>query len=219
MKKTKIFWYLLTLLPIILLVLWYFFPLQFFSNQELIRDFVNQFWIFSPLVFICIQILQVIITPFSHYVVSIAWWFIFWTFWGFIYNWIWRVIWTIIAFYLWRFFGRKILKHVVSPATIKKYDYYFNKGKILLFLAYFLPLFPDDELSYLAWMSKMNWKIFFIIMALWHIGWSLALSYTWNGIKSFKEPLFIIISLMTLLWGILFLIKYKKIQNKAIKES
>jgi len=86
MKKVKFAWYILTVVPIVLLILGYIFPSQFFSNQESIRDFVNLFGIFAPLAFVILQILQVIVTPFSHYAVSIAGGFIFGTWLGFIYN-------------------------------------------------------------------------------------------------------------------------------------
>ena len=210
MKKVKIIWYLLTCIPIVLLILGYIFPSQFFGNQETIRDFVNQFGIFAPLAFIVLQILQVVITPFSHYAVSIAGGFIFGTWQGFIYNWIGRVIGTAIAFYLGRYLGRKIIKHVVKEETIKKYDYYFDKGKILLFLAYFLPVFPDDELSYLAGFSAISPRIFLPLMAVGHISGSLALAYVGNGIQSVKEPMFIILSLITLIGGIWFVLHYRK---------
>jgi uncharacterized membrane protein YdjX (TVP38/TMEM64 family) len=214
MKKIKLFWIFLTFIPIILLILGYIFPSQFFSNQEIIRDFVNSFGIFAPLVFVLLQILQVIIAPFSHYAVSIAGGFIFGTWLGFIYNLIGRVIGTAIAFYLGRILGRRIIKHVVKPTTIKKCDYYFDKGKILLFLAYFLPIFPDDELSYLAGISSLKPKIFLPLMAIGHISGSLSLAYFGNGVQSIKEPLFIILSLITLLGGIFFVWHYRKINNK-----
>lgn len=216
MKRIKIGWYLLTFIPIVLLILGYFSPSQFFSNQENIRTFVDQFGIFSPLTFVILQILQVIITPFSHYAVSIAGGFIFGVWQGFIYNWIGRVIGTAIAFYLGRYLGRKIIKHVVKEETVKKYDHYFEKGKILLFLAYFLPIFPDDELSYLAGFSSINPKIFLPLMAIGHISGSLSLAYLGNGIKSAKEPLFIILSLVTLIGGIWFIWYYQKIKKDPI---
>jgi len=220
MKKVKLIWYLLTFIPIVLLILGYIFPSQFFGNQETIRDFVNQFGIFAPLAFIVLQILQVVITPFSHYAVSIAGGFIFGTWQGFIYNWIGRVIGTAIAFYLGRYLGRKIIKHVVKEETIKKYDYYFDKGKLLLFLAYFLPLFPDDELSYLAGFSAMSPSIFLPLMAVGHISGSLSLAYIGNGIQSVKEPMFIILSLITLIGGIWFALHYRKsITNQHKNEN
>ncbi|MBT4604510.1 TVP38/TMEM64 family protein [archaeon] len=213
MKKIKFIWYLLTIIPIILLISGYIFPSSFFGNQETIRNYVLQFGSFAPLMFILIQITQVVITPFNHYAVSIAGGFIFGTWQGFIYNWIGRVIGTIIAFYLGRFLGRNILKHIVNPKIIKKYDHYFEKCKILLFLAYFLPFFPDDEISYFAGFSKINPKTFLTLITIGHVSGSLSLAYVGNGIKSVKEPLFIILSLITLIGGIWFIQHYKKIKN------
>jgi uncharacterized membrane protein YdjX (TVP38/TMEM64 family) len=219
MKKTKLVWYLLTIIPIVLLILGYVYPTTFFSSQDSIRDFVNSFGVLAPIVFILIQILQVIITPFSHYTVSLAGGFIFGLWPGFIYNWIGRVIGTAIAFWLGRVFGRRILKHVVSSKTVRKYDFYFNKGKLLLFLAYFLPVFPDDEISYLAGFSSLSKKVFIPLMAVGHVSGSLALAYAGNGIQSIKEPMFIFLSLITLVGGILFLVFYKKINSSVQSQS
>lgn len=211
MKKAKCIRYLLTFIPIVLLVVGYIFPSQFFWSQETIRDFIHQFGRLSALAFILLQTVQVIVTPFSHYAVSIAGGFIFGIWQWFIYNRIGRVIGTAIAFYLGRYLGRKILKHIVKKETIEKYDFYFDKGKPLLFLAYFLPLFPDDELAYLGWFSAMKPKIFLPLMAIGHISGSLSLAYIGDGIQSFKEPLFIILSLVTLLGGLWFVRHYRKI--------
>ncbi len=214
MKKTKLIWYILTFIPIILIILGYIFPSAFFSSQESIRNFVNSWGVFAPIAFILLQILQVVITPISHYTVSIAGGFIFGLWGGFIYNYIGRIIGTAIAFYLGRKFGRKIIQHVVKQETIQKYDYYFDKGRWLLFLAYFLPLFPDDELSYLAGFSSMSPKVFLPLMIIGHLSGSLSLAYIGNGIQSIREPMFIFLSLITLVGGIWFVLHYRKIKSK-----
>ena len=157
--------------------------------------------------------MQVVITPISHYTISIAGGFIFGLWWGFIYNFIGRVMGTAIAFYLGRIFCRKIIKRVIKTETIEKYDYFFEKGKLLIFLAYFLPLFPDDEISYLAGFSKISPKIFLTLVIIGQVSGSLSLAYIGNGIKSIQEPIFIILSLITLIGGILFILYYKKIQK------
>jgi uncharacterized membrane protein YdjX (TVP38/TMEM64 family) len=211
MKKIKILWYSLTFIPILLIVLGYIFPSSFFQNQETIRNFVQQFGILAPIVFILLQITQVIITPFSHYAVSLAGGFIFGTWYGFLYNWIGRIIGTAIAFFLGRYFGRKIIKKLVKPETIKKYDNLFDRGKFVLFLMYFLPLFPDDELSYLAGFSSIKAKIFLPLMIFGHIGGSLGLAVLGSGL-SYKHPIFIIGSIVTLICGVLFVIYYRKIK-------
>src|SRR3989338_8590887 len=86
MKKIKLLFYILTFVPIFLLILGYIFPSAFFGNQETIRAFVNGFGVFAPIAFVTLQILQVVIPPFSHYAVSIAGGFIFGTWWGFLFT-------------------------------------------------------------------------------------------------------------------------------------
>lgn len=219
MKKAKIAWYLVTVIPIVLLVIGYAMPSQFFGSQEAIRSFVEGFGIFAPLAFILLQVAQVVLAPISHYSVSIAGGFIFGTWAGFIYNFIGRVLGTAAAFYLGRYFARKILAHVVQPATLAKYDTFFEKGKFLLFLAYFLPLFPDDELSYLAGASSLRAKVFLPLMAMGHVSGSLSLAYLGSGISSAKDPLFIVLSLATLAGGLMFAWHYRKVNARTSKQE
>jgi len=211
MKKGKLIWYIITVIPILLLILGYIYPSTFFSNQEALRSYIESFGALSPIVFIIIQILQVVLTPLSHYVIGILGGFMFGLWAGFLYNFIGRGVGHLIAFYIGRKFGRKVIKHVVKPKTIEKYDRLFDKGKLILFLMYFLPLFPDDELSYLAGFSSMKAKVFIPIMLIGHISGSLSLAYLGNGISSIKEPMFIFLSLITLIGGILFVIFYRKL--------
>ena len=79
---------------------------------------------------------------------------------------------------------------------------------------YFLPLFPDDEISYLAGFSKLGFKKFLIVILFGHIGGSLGLAFLGSGL-SYKHPLFIVFSIVTIACGVLFLKKYKenKIKN------
>jgi uncharacterized membrane protein YdjX (TVP38/TMEM64 family) len=86
MKKIKLIWYLLTAIPIALLIFGYVFPSHFFSSQESIRNFVNSWGAFAPIAFIFLQILQVTLTPLSHYTISVAGGFIFGTWQGFYIN-------------------------------------------------------------------------------------------------------------------------------------
>lgn len=210
MKKSKWLWYLLTFLPLLLIVLGYLYPASFFNSQENLREYISSFRFFAPIVFVLIQVLQVVITPINHYAVGILGGFLFGTVNGFLYNYIGRVVGSLIAFYLGRKFGRKILNHVVKEETLGKYDKLFEKGKMLLFLMYFLPFFPDDELSYLAGFSKLKTKEYILIMMLGHITGSLSLAYVGAGVST-KDPLFIVLSGISLIGGILIVLLYKRL--------
>jgi uncharacterized membrane protein YdjX (TVP38/TMEM64 family) len=212
-KMLKIIWWLLILVPIALIILGYIYPSVFFGNQERIREYVLSYGALAPVAFILLQILQVVLTPISHYTVGLAGGFIFGLWYGFIYNLIGKVIGTLIAFYLGRKFGRKIIQRLVKPQNLKKYDKIFEKGKGILFLMYFLPLFPDDELSYLAGFSSMKLKTFIPLMVLGHVGGALGLAILGSGL-SYNNPLSIITGVLTLLGAILFFVISKKHNSK-----
>jgi len=203
---------LLAIIPVLLLILGYIFPSSFFSSQEQLRNFIEPYGSLAPVVFILIQIVQIILAPISHYAIGIAGGFLFGTWQGFLYNWIGKIIGTFIAFYLGRKFGRRIIKHLVREEILKKYDKVFEKGKIILFLMYFLPLFPDDELSYLAGFSSIKAKIFILIVILGHIGGSLSLAHIGSGVST-KNPISYLVLGITLVSGILFIVFYRKLQK------
>lgn len=56
-------------------------------------------------------------------------------------------------------------------------------------------------------------------MAIGHVSGSLSLAYLGSGVKSVKEPMFIILSLITLVGGILFVWYYQKIKNNNSSEA
>ena len=62
-----IFWLIITIIPIAGIVASIAFPVSFYSTQGDFQSFARAFGIWTPLAFIILQALQVIITPISHY--------------------------------------------------------------------------------------------------------------------------------------------------------
>lgn len=210
-RRTKILLVILGLLPFIALIVWgYLYPSSFFSSQESIRDYVVNFGIVAPLILIGIQILQVILTPINHYAVGLAGGFIFGPWYGFLYNYIGRIIGHTIAFYISKTIGRRIVMKVVKPETLEKYDHFWNKrGAFILFLIYWLPLFPDDEISYIVGTSKMKPSKFMLANLLGQTGGSLGLAYIGaKGVKLDSFVFLLILAVFILFW--VLWMKYKK---------
>jgi uncharacterized membrane protein YdjX (TVP38/TMEM64 family) len=215
-KKQKILFSIITLLPIIAFLLWgYLFPSSFFSNKEAIKNYIISFGIWGPIVFVLLQIAQVVLTPISHYAVGLAGGFIFGTWYGFFLNYIGRVIGHLISFVLSRTVGRPIVEKLVKPANLAKYDKFWEKGgSFLLFLIYYLPLFPDDEISYIAGTSKIKLAPFLIANLLGQTGGALALAYLGNGIE-LKTITFVIVFFITcIMAGIFSWIWWKRYKSK-----
>lgn len=196
-QTTFVFWLIVTILPIMGIVLGLMYPEGFARSQEIWRSRVLVFGILAPLAFVFIQALQVIVTPVSHYSVGLVGGFLYGPWLGGLLNYIGRMVGHIAAFLIARFFGRKLADRFVSEKTMEKYDRYVSNKSLVLFFMYYLPLFPDDELSYLAGLSKMKFRLFLLANIFGHVGGSLGLSYIGSGINT-KDALFWMLTLSVL---------------------
>jgi len=203
-----IFWAIITAIPIVGLIWSVISPKDFEAWQSTARTWMEYFGVLGPIVFILIQALQVVITPISHYTVGAIGGYLYGPYFGGILNYMGRIIGHLLAFTIARRFGRNyIIKHLPEK-TVRRYDKIFagevegrkggrNLQPLVLFLIYFLPLFPDDEISYLVGASSMSKKPFILANLFGHLGGAFSLAYLGSGINT-KDTLFWILTLSTL---------------------
>lgn len=124
---------------------------------------LRQLGIFGPIVFIMVQIIQVVIPIIPGGIVSVSGNFVFGVIWGFIYNYIGLFIGSMIAFQLARRYGEFFVKCFVSDETYDKYigwTYDGNRFAWILGILFFLPAAPDDILCMIAGLTKMKFRTF-----------------------------------------------------------
>jgi len=194
---TFIFWILITVIPILGIVINLVHPITFIETQEQFRSFAERFSKWAPIYFIGLQVLQVVVTPLSHYSVGYMGGFLFGPLWGSIYNYIGRVIGHVCAFWISRFVGMPFIRRFVANDTYNKYNRFVSNKPAMLFLIYFLPFFPDDEISYLVGISQMRFRLFLLANIFGHVGGSASLAYMGAGIDT-RDPIFWILFLGTL---------------------
>lgn len=162
--------------------LWYAFKIGLLTNEEVMKAFLNQVGVWGPLVFIFIQIVQVVIPIVPGAITIPVGAIIFGDWLGFIYNFVGIVIGSLINFYLARQYGKPLVKAITSEKTYDKYIGYLehkNFGKV--FLGFMIwPFSPDDFLCYLAGLSAMTWKSYALII-LTTKAWSIYI-YTYGTV-------------------------------------
>lgn len=133
------------------------------DSVDSLQAFIRKFGYTGMLVFIMIQIIQVII-PILPGGISCLGGVIFFGPWlGFLYNYIGICIGSLTVFGIAKTIGRPVLYRMFSEKMIQKYDGWTQKDDrfLKLFaLAIFFPVAPDDFLCYLAGTTKMTWKQF-----------------------------------------------------------
>ena len=140
-----------------------------FQSVETMQQFVNLFGMVGALIFVLIQIVQVVFPIIPGGISCLAGVLLFGAVPGFFYNYIGICVGSCIAFGIARSLGRPVLYKMFSEKMIEKYlTWTEQKGRFLkLFaLAIFLPVAPDDFLCYLAGTTNMTWKQFVAVIFL-----------------------------------------------------
>ncbi len=138
-----------------------------FSSVETLRDYIESYGIWAPLILLLIQALQVVLPVLPGFMGCVVGAILFGWFGGFLVNFIGISLGSIAAYWLARHYGIKLVSKMVS---LKKYESYMdrmNNSKrypVVLFLSILLPLAPDDFLCYFSGLMKMSAKKFTLII-------------------------------------------------------
>jgi uncharacterized membrane protein YdjX (TVP38/TMEM64 family) len=136
-------------------------------DRHQLKVIIRSFGPYSPLAYILLQILQVIIAPIPGGAIEFLGGYLFGAEAGFFYSMIGLLLGSWLAFSLARIFEKWTVEKFVSEQTIKKFDYLIgHEGVILSFLLFLIPGFPKDALCYLLGLTPMHLGIFLVISTI-----------------------------------------------------
>lgn len=147
----------------------YFIKLGVFKDINALRGLVGDSVILGPMIFILIQIIQVVIPIIPGGISCAAGVLIFGPFAGFIYNYVGIAIGSVIIFLLGRNYGKPFILSLISDKTYNKYIGWLDNERRferLFTLAILFPVAPDDALCLMAGLTKMSVKKFTLIIIL-----------------------------------------------------
>lgn len=88
---------------------------------------------------------------------------------------------SMLAFFLGRFFGRKLVVFMVGEKTCEKWVHFLNNAKYSFFIMMLLPIFPDDVLCLVAGLTNMSWTFFTLTNLICRPIGILTVSYFGSG--------------------------------------
>ena len=139
-------------------------------NRHELKRFILSFGAYSPLAYILLQIIQVIVAPIPGGAVEFLGGYLFGVKAGFLYSMIGLILGSWSAFSLAKIFEKLAVEKFVSPNTRKKFDYLIgHEGAILSFLLFLIPGFPKDALCYILGLTPMHLVAFLIISTIGRI--------------------------------------------------
>ncbi len=148
-----------------------------FTDREQIKTFVSTFGSGAPIVFMTIQILQVLFAPFPGETTGFIGGFLFGTIKGFIYSSIGLTIGSLINFAVGRFLGKRYVRKLIPAGKLDRLDSVVKRqGLFVLFLLFIFPGFPKDYLCLFLGLSAIPAKIFIAIVVIGRMPGTLMLS-------------------------------------------
>jgi uncharacterized membrane protein YdjX (TVP38/TMEM64 family) len=158
---------------------------EFKTDSDVLRKEILAYGPYAPLVFIAVQILQVIFAPIPGEASGLVGGYLFGTWPCFAYSTIGLTIGSVIAF------GAGRLLSSFFPARFRHTNFYqrFNhlidrSDYLIPFVLFVLPGFPKDSLSYLLGMSAMPLPIFIFVAGVGRMPGTLLLAA--NGAEAYS---------------------------------
>lgn len=122
-----------------------------------VRDYLQGFGIWAPLVSVALIQVQAVVAPLPSLPLMYANGLLFGTLWGGLLSWASILASAVLCFGLARLWGRPLVERVVSPTALAWADQAFIRfGPFALVLGRLIPLTPFDLLSYAAGLTPMR---------------------------------------------------------------
>ena len=158
-----------------LALIWIFFTpalqlLKVVQNREQTIAEVEKLGDWVPFILVVAITLQLIIAMIPGHFLGVAAGYIYGFWYGFLLSWVTVVIGGQLLFYLARKYGKPFVYRLVSENIITKWEHLANRQGIVFFVFSFsLPIFPADAMVYVAGLSNISPRDFFIAQVVGRI--------------------------------------------------
>jgi len=140
-------------------------PFIFDANK--LRAWIAQFGVFAPLVFICIQALQVVVAPIPGQIVALAAGYVFGPIAGTVYSLTGVLLGSAIAFSIAKQFGRPVVNELIHEDVLARFDGFVDRvGLPGLLALVIIPGLPDDAICFLSGLTKWRLRTFLAVISI-----------------------------------------------------
>lgn len=144
--------------------------LGIFRTTHTLQAFIDGFGQYGILLFIGIQIIQVILPILPGGISTVVGMLMFGPFYGLIYSYIGLVLGEILAYFMVRHYGRGLVRMILSEKSYEKFDALIVKShknlRKLLIITFLIPFAPDDIACFVAGLANMRFRDYLTIVLL-----------------------------------------------------
>ena len=143
------------------------FLVRLYRDKNFLKETVAAWGWLAPIVFIAIQAVQVVLSPFPGEITGPVGGALFGTALGLIYSSVGLTIGTLTCFAIGRKWGEPLVRPWLSEHDWSRMRFIIEaEGAIICFILYLIPGFPKDITSYLFGISPMPFRVFALVSTL-----------------------------------------------------
>jgi len=191
-----------------------------FRDPESIKSFVMSYEGYALLVFILLQILQVVAFFIPGELVQIAGGYIYGTLFGGLISIVGITIGSVIAYGIANIYGKPFVKRIVSEKNLKSVEKTLNLGskKMVVLLIYLIPGIPKDVVAYICGVSTISFREFIIYSTLGRIPCIFLSAYFGSKLISGNKLLLIFLAIVASALFIFGVYKGERIIKGIVKK-
>jgi len=179
-----------------------------------LRQWIDSFGILAPVVFILVQIAQVIFAPIPGQVIALAGGYLFGPVHGTIYSLLGVTVGSSIAFLLTKRYGRPLVERVLHEDVIAGFDGFVERVGLLGFISFIIvPGLPDDAVCFLAGLTTWRLKTFLFAIIIGRFPAYVLTVYAGSELASGRFVVGVILIGVLVVLSTIGYYKQKKIQD------
>lgn len=171
-----------------------------FRNPEEFKQWILSYGSFSIIMFVLIQILQVVIFFIPGEVTQVAGGYIFGALWGSILSSAGILMGSTLGYLFAKYFIKKYVIRMIEKRNLKRFKKVLDAGsnKIVILIIYLIPGIPKDVLVYVAGVSNVTLVDFILYSSIGRFPWILASAFFGEGIHMENYSSMIMIAIVAI---------------------
>ena len=172
-------------------------------DREAVRNLVNASGWLSFLIFIGLQIGQVVLAPIPGDVTGFLGGYLFGAWGGALLSTVGLTIGSMLNFLIGHFLGEHVVRRMVSCEAYDRYNELVQyKGVLVIFAFFLLPVFPKDYLCLFLGLTTMPAAVFFVVSTVGRLPGTIALSLQGASIFEKNYMFFVVVTVLCILFAV-----------------
>jgi uncharacterized membrane protein YdjX (TVP38/TMEM64 family) len=174
-----------------------------FCDREWVRGIVKSSRWAAPLIFIGVQMGQVLFAPIPGDATGFLGGYVFGAWNGFILSTIGLTLGSMLNFFIGHYLGERVVRRWVKCDTYDKYNELVQyKGILVIFIFFLVPGFPKDYLCLFLGLTNLPARVFFVVSTVGRMPGTIALSLQGASVFDKNYMFFVVVTALCVLFVI-----------------